>query len=124
LTCPGGRSHVFSAIARCSGESQCTVSGRCRHGERCSIPINNLILFAGEEDRSEIFSRVAVARTLALVLGFCHAHSNCSAWTSLRNPCTTTSISHGRSFLVFFAPALSAPLCCRILRGGFTVNPT
>ena len=124
--CSGsGESAHCSRATRCASSSKkCTVSGRCFHGLSEHIAITSLVLFTTDELLSLTPSAAAVSRTARLSRGFCHAHSNCSACTLLGKPCTTRSIEHGRRRRVYFAPDASTPLCCRMRRGGSTVNPT
>mmetsp|Transcript_9331 Transcript_9331/g.37835 ORF Transcript_9331/g.37835 Transcript_9331/m.37835 type:complete len:212 (-) Transcript_9331:128-763(-) len=123
-TCSGGASHLSLASFAYSGLRKCTRRGRFLHGETCSIAMTSLVLFASDDDLSLTLSRRAASLTARLSAGFCHAHSNCSAWTFDGNPCTRRTISHGRSLRVYLAPAAITPLCCRMRRSGLTVNPT
>ena len=123
-TCSGGASHLSFASFAYVGLRKWTLSGRFLHGETCSMAMTSRVLFASDEDLSLTLSRRAASRTARLSAGFCHAHSNCSAWTFDGNPCTNSTISHGRSLRVYFAPDASTPLCCRMRRSGLTVKPT
>ena len=80
-TCSGGASHLSLASFAYSGLRKCTRNGRLFHGETCSIAMTSLVLFANEDDLSLTLSRAAASLTARLSAGFCHAHSNCSAWT-------------------------------------------
>mmetsp|Transcript_931 Transcript_931/g.3830 ORF Transcript_931/g.3830 Transcript_931/m.3830 type:complete len:211 (-) Transcript_931:111-743(-) len=123
-TCSGGASHLSLASFAYSGLRKCTRRGRLFHGETCSIAMTSLVLFTSELDLSLTLSSAAASLTARLSAGFCHAHSNCIAWTFDGNPCTRRTISHGRSLRVYLAPAASTPLCCLMRRSGLTVKPT